>query len=261
MKELKIRSMIVAPKGHVLMSFDLNQAESWVVAYLANELNMKYSLQYSDIHTDTAHALTNIPKDEITKPVRYTYKRCNHAFSYRMSASRFVQVVNKDSDKPPYLVLSLEQGKELYKKWHDYYNLKDWWNDIEISLGSKRELITPYGRRRVFFAQWGNELFKEATAFIPQSTVADHLNGAVQPESNIIGGLLEVYKQYGKAINIVNQSHDSIMAEVPIGIQDEISSAVIGLIKRPLVINDEQFTIPVTCEIGERWGELEEIKA
>lgn len=262
--KLKIRSMIVAPKGKLLVSLDLSQAETWVSAFLANEPNMKNSLLNGDIHTDTAAYLDNCKPEEVTATGRYSGKRCNHALTYRMSYLRLVQVVNKESDKPPYVVFSYPQGKRLYDKWHQLYNLKNWWSQIEYELGQNaRTLTTPYGRIRTFFAGWGQELFKEATAYVPQSTVADHLNGAIQPELGIAGGLLEVYRRFVKAnqvIKIINQSHDSFISEIDTELVDEIAPQLIALVKRPLVVNGETFTIPVDCEIGERWGELEKRK-
>jgi DNA polymerase I-like protein with 3'-5' exonuclease and polymerase domains len=266
MKEISIRSMIVAPRDHVLVSWDLKQAESWVVAYLANEPNMKRSLTESDIHLETASEaffpVWNTPKEAITKAQRYTAKRFNHATSYRMGHRRAAQVINQDSDKPPYVVITFKESKELYDAWHSYYHLQSWWSDIESQLQRTRTLITPYGRIRTFFASWGDELFKEATAYVPQSTVADHFNGKVQKELGISGGLIEVYKQFAKpgTIKIINQSHDSLIAEVHKDVYGEILPQVTALIRRPLIVNGEQFTIPVDCEIGERWGELTPFK-
>lgn len=272
MKKIKIRSMFIAPPGHVLISWDLAQAESWVVAYLANESNMKYSLQNGDIHFDTALVLFEKSREEfaalktsdesIYKQMRYTAKRYNHASAYRMGYQRAAQVINQDSDQPPYVVVTLKQSKTFSERWHGYYNLHNWWAQIESQLSSNRTLVTPYRRIRTFFAPWGNELFKEATAFVPQSTVADHLNGFVQPELGLRGGLREVRNRFmvpGR-IRVVNQSHDSILAEVPQADTQEIANEVAGLLHRPLVVNNEQFTIPVDCEVGERWGELEKFK-
>jgi hypothetical protein len=45
-----------------------------------------------------------------------------------------------------------------------------------MQLSKDRSLINPFGRRRIFMDRWGDELFKEAYSFIPQSTVADKLN-------------------------------------------------------------------------------------
>lgn len=262
--QLKIRSMIVAPKGKLLISIDLAQAEAWVVAFLANEPTMKNSLLHGDIHRDTAAYLDNCKPEDVTPTGRYTGKRCNHALNYRMSYLRLVQVVNKESDKPPYVVLSYPQGKRLFERWHQLYNLKNWWSQIEYELGQNaRTLTTPYGRIRTFFAGWGSELFKEATAYVPQSTVADHLNGAVQPELGIEGGLLGVYRTFVRerqVIRIINQSHDSFICELDKQLVDEIAPQLVNLIKRPLIVNGEQFTIPVDCEIGERWGQLDKLK-
>jgi DNA polymerase I-like protein with 3'-5' exonuclease and polymerase domains len=284
MNKYSIRSMIVAPKGKLLVSVDLSQAESWIVAFSAKELNMQWSLQNSDIHTDTAGALffpdnycTHIwtkNKDEtrscnlcgiiIDKSGRYIGKRFNHATGYRMKAPRAAQVINKDSDKPPYVTVTLQESEKYHDRWHKKYHVKSWWKEIENQLNQNRTITTVYGRKRTFFRQWGDELFKEATAFIPQSTVADHFNGAIQSSLGVSGGLLEIYKRLvinrESDIHIINQSHDSCIIECPSNQARDIGLEMQSLIRRPLVIHDVEFTIPVDGEIGERWGELEPLK-
>jgi len=283
--KISLRSMYIAPPGKVLVAADLSQAESWIVAYLANEPSMKYSLNESDIHTDSAAALfypTNSclhkwqkKEDgetrfctkcaiEIVKSARYIGKRYNHASAYRMKYVRAAEVINKDSDKPPFVTVTLSESKMFQERWHARYNLKNWWADIENKLANSRTLTTVYGFRRTFFSQWGDELFKEATAFEPQSTVADHFNGAIHPELGIRGGLIEIYRQLVvpyKDHKIINQSHDSCMMEVPASSGVEIGQRMMALLKRPIVIKGEEFTIPTDGEIGERWGEMEPLKA
>jgi DNA polymerase I-like protein with 3'-5' exonuclease and polymerase domains len=278
--KISIRSMFVAPKGKVLLAFDLSQAESWIVAFLANEPNMKRALMYGDIHTETAgNALffptVGCPHDWrkhgdnfdcaicdriVTKVMRYVGKRYNHASSYRMGAERAAQVINKDSDKPPYFTVTVKESRKFSEAWHNYYNLKPWWSDIEAKLSATRTLITPYGRERTFFAAWGNELFKEATAFLPQSTVADHFNGKLHPEVRQPGGLLEIYRRLVKPYNdrkIINQSHDSAILEIPAGDAEQTMAEIKPLMLRPVIVNDQEFTIPIDMEIGTRWGELD----
>jgi len=272
--------MIVAPPGKVLLMCDLSQAESWVVAYLANEPRMKHALQYGDIHTETAGSAIFFPygcshncdKDlrtcsvcgnVVTTEMRYIGKRWNHASAYRMKPARAAQVVNKDSDQPPYVTITVAQSTEYSKAWHSYYNLKPWWGEIEYQLGVNRTMVTPYGRKRTFFGGWGDELFKEATAFVPQSTVADHFNGAVQPELGISGGLLSIYTNIvlpNPEIKLINQSHDSCMLEVPQSSYVEVAQQMKSYLFRPIIINGETCSIPVDCEVGERWGELEKLK-
>lgn len=277
--------MICAPPGKTLIAFDLSQAESWIVAFLANERNMKHALMYGDIHTETAGSalffatancghvwqikvkgeLWLCPNcgSEVTKLMRYVGKRYNHASAYRMGAERAAQVINKDSDKPPYFTVTVKQSKKFSESWHNYYNLKTWWTDIERQLYDTRTLRTPYGRKRTFFAQWGNELFKEATAYVPQSTVGDHFNGKIHPDLGIPGGLREVHRNLVKGYNdrkIINQSHDSAIIELPIqDANDELFGEIKKYMLRPLVVNNEEFVIPIDIEQGERWSEMEKV--
>lgn len=281
-KKISIRSMFIAPPGKVLVAADLSQAESWIVAYLAGEKNMQRSLNESDIHTDSAGALF-FPENycqhcwkkigdshicgtcslEIVKTARYIGKRYNHASAYRMKPPRAAQVINKDSDKPPFVTVTIAESKVFSERWHARYNLKLWWSEIEEQLNRNRTLVTPYGRSRTFFAAWGDELFREATAYTPQSTVADHFNGKVHKEIRIEGGLRTIRKLLVKSYKdraIVNQSHDSCILEVPQSDGIEVCKEMQNILLRPLVINDVEFTIPVDGEIGERWGEMESVK-
>lgn len=278
--KISIRSMVQAPPGYVLIAFDLSQAESWIVAHLADEPNMKRALTTGDIHTETAgsalfHNATGCPHDwkkdstlcsrcgaEVTKVMRYVGKRYNHASAYRMGAERAAQVINKDSDKPPYFTVTIRESKKFSDAWHAYYNLKVWWNNIERQLSDTHTLTTTYGRKRMFYAGWGPELFKEATAFEPQSTVADHFNGAIHPDLGIKGGLLEIFRTLVKPYRdhkVINQAHDSAILEVPTAAASNLVPELKTLLLRPLIVKGVQFTIPVDVEVGERMGELEKV--
>ncbi len=262
MKKVSIRSQFVASPGCVLIQWDLSKAESWVVAWLADDYNMKQSLLHGDIHTDTAaNALFQVPKEQITKVMRYTGKRWNHASAYRMGYKKAMAVVNGESDKPPYLVVSLQESKTFSLRWHGYYpNVKSiWWREIEEKAAKNRTIVNTYGVVHMFFERWGEELFRQMTAWEPQSTIAVHMNGMVHPELGIKGGVVEVHKQFKDALLIVNQSHDSIIADVPKANVDDVLIPVSNLLRRPLIVNGEEFTIPVDAEMGERWGELESV--
>lgn len=260
--EYPIRSMIVAPSDHLLVNFDLAQAESWIVAFLADEPKMKFALAHGDFHHETAFKAlyTNVNPSLLDaleyKAARYMGKQYNHASAYRMGAYKAAELINSKSDKPPYITVTYGESKKFSTQWHSYYNVKDWWGEIEIQLSKNRTLITPYGRRREFFGHWGEELFKKATADVPQSTIADHLNGAQQPDGPE-GGLIKVHEKLGNVIKIINQSHDSILFEVHKSVVVDICEEVHSYLLRPIIIDGEECLVPVDCEIGERWGELE----
>lgn len=262
-KEYYLRSMIVAPKDHVLISCDLSQAEAWVVAYLSNDPLYKYNLLNSDVHTATGSFIFNTEFSLVTKPQRYIGKKCNHSLSYGMSHYGLVEAINAESDLPPYVVVTNSECKVYYDKWHSLYvNIQAWWKETEDLLRSNRTLTTPYGRSRHFHGRWGKELFKEAYAFVPQSTVADHFRGLIHPDLDIPGGVQLVRKKLAsyKDVKIINQAHDSVMIECPTNIGMEIAQLTASCLKRPIPIKHELCTIPVDCEMGERWGELEKVK-
>lgn len=279
----KIRSQFIASPGFTFIAMDLSQAETWVVSRLANEVTMIDALANSDIHTITAAALflnngcfhtvgwdkfdngDRVCKDcggVITEIMRYLGKKSNHGNSYRMSPDRWTQVINAESDNPPFVTVTLAESRVYNKKWLSLYvGIKQWWLAVENQLAANRTIITPYGRRRVFYGQWGDPLFKEAIAYNPQSTVADHALGAIQPELGISGGILGISKlpDVKNHCRLITTAHDSVLLEVPLGSEREIAPQVYKQFHRPLVVNGDEFTIPVDGEYGERYGELERI--
>lgn len=279
----KIRSLFIPSPGYTFLAMDLSQAETWVVAYLANEPKMKDALLNSDIHTITAAGIflpqtecfhdiwENIDGKRVCKSCqstvseieRYLGKRSNHGNSYRMSADRWTQVINADSDKPPFVTVSLAQAKAYRLKWLRLYpGVVTWWKEIEGAMGRNRTLKTTYGRKRTFGGIWGDSLFKEATAYEPQSTVADHALGMTHPDLGIEGGLLGIAKhpEIKRHCKIVHTAHDSVMLEIPEREVDTFAPICYGLFHRPLVVKGESFNIPVDLEVGGRWGEMQKIK-
>jgi len=281
--KVDFRSIFVAPPGKLLIHTDLSQAESWVVAFLADERNMKYALRNSDIHCQTGGALffrTGCDHEwekptrtcrkcgaDLTKDQRYLSKRRNHASSYGMGPEKAMKVINADADKSPYISITLKESKEHHENWHAYYNVKGWWAEV---LQKDRELTTSYGRTRTFYGEWGDDLERKKIAFEPQSTVADHFSGVIHPLVGKEGGLIEIYRQLIKPYNcgaircehrechkIINMSHDSCILELPSENARDIGLQAEQLLLRPIVIKDEEFTIPTDGKIGERWEEEE----
>lgn len=248
---------------------DLSQAESWIVAYLADDADMKLALNSGIIHETTASRLYNKPIAEVTKVERYAGKQCNHAFAYRMEPKRHMETVNKYSTEPPYITINISQSTQRFNVWHSTYtNVRDkWWPEIDYAILNNRMLTTPYGFQRHFFGglREGYErqkTLKVATAFKPQSTVADHAFGAVQRDFVRPGGIKEVSKRISSVGlgNIINTSHDSVCVECKESDRMECAAIMIDCMKRPLIVNGEEVTIPVDCEIGVNYGEMMKMK-
>lgn len=256
MKSLKLRSYIVAPKDHYLLSCDLSQAESWIVAYLSNDLNMKIALKNGIFHETTTWTIFDLPENTIVSAEqRYVGKKTNHGTAYRITPERFVEEYNLESLDGS--VISLRFGRQCIDKWHGKYRgVKSWWADIDYTLKTNHNtLVTPYGFPCTWYGPESNELKKQATAFVPQSTVAEHFNGEIQVGNEIPGGLLEFDKLLPPEVRIINQSHDSFMAEVPKPIIMDIYYLAKQCFVRPIIIKGEECVIPMDGEYGERWKE------
>jgi hypothetical protein len=284
----KFRDMLVAPKGKTMIAADLSQAETWIVAFLAQDENMKFALTKGDIHAQTAsliyfpliqenHVWTKKGSNyicincgvDISYEMRYLGKKCNHGTSYRMKAAMQARSINKESDQPPYLIVTENLCDTYQKVWHEFYNVKNWWYDIEYALDKSRTLITPYNRTRTFYGELSNpygrsETLNAATAFVPQSTVADHFTGKKQDGINEDGGLKLIYRNIVKRskgeVELVNMSHDSCVMYAPTSIYEEVAHEAKSYLLRPLMVKGEEFTIPVDVEVGERLGSLEKLK-
>jgi hypothetical protein len=80
----------------------------------------------------------------------------------------------------------------------------------------------------------------------------------------IEGGLLAIHKYItGPSkgeIQLLNQSHDSVLIQCPLSISKEIGERIHGYMQRPLIIRGQEFIIPAELEIGTHYGQLEKVK-
>lgn len=259
--KLPLRSYLVAAPGKELLAFDLSAAEAWVVAYLANCEAMKNTLiNKGDLHKLTAKSI--FENEDISKEQRYIGKKLNHSCNYGTGPFKIQESINAEG----IISVTVAECKVFHAKWKAlYWEIPSWWMKVQQQLEVNRTLTTPYGRSNTFLGFWGDDLFKEGYAYVPQSTVADHMLGMKQPDGPA-GGIREIYKRLVKgneqSISIVNTAHDSVVLECDKTIADEIIQQVVSLLYRPITLyeTDEVFTIPVDAERGERYGELEKVQ-
>jgi len=256
-QKLAVRSFITCDPANVLLELDLSAAESHVVARLANDSNMIEQLDHGDLHLYSARNIYQDPSlTKVDELKRYIGKKMNHSCSYRASAIKVAEFINKEGA----MTVSVAQVRVWHARWHTAFNIKYWWQDIEQRLRDNNgTLTTAYGKKRKFWGFYDNDLLKAATAFEPQSVVSYHMDGAVHPELGIVGGLLEIQNQITSKqseIKLINTSHDSVLIECPRVISTEIAIHCKTLLTRPLIVNGHLFTIPVDCErYDRRWKE------
>lgn len=269
-----IRGMFVPDKGYVFLEPDLSGAEARVVALLARDAKMLKMFEYNvDIHRMTYSWIVGNTPDAL---VRAFFETNEFFESQRLAAEinkllkglindedrqlgkKFRHAGNYDMGKRTASINAsiseLRSGKIL-KRFHDtnpgIQNI--FHKEIQEALrDNNRTLVNPFGRERQFYNRWGDELFKEAYAQIPQSTISDQTKFAAQR--------IERRASY---IRIVMESHDSFLALCPISHVDRTLPIIKEEMEQPInfsncTLSRGTIVIPSEIKMGTRsWLEME----
>ena len=241
------RRVFLADEGKSLVEVDLAQADARVVAYLAEDFSMIGIIESEeDLHQLIADSL---PKGFTPRgneylneknPRRLFAKKHVHAFNYGEGPVLFAQLAN----------VTVAEGRYIRQTYFDRFPaIKRWQLSIQTQLGKSRIMVNPLGRKRIFYARWGDALFREAYAYIPASTVADCLNLAL---IRFVGGRPED--------KVLLQNHDAFAFQTT---QERLAGAVeylAGCFDIPLSIKGRILRIPTKVKVGKNWDELEEVK-
>lgn len=266
-----LRSMYVAPPGYIFIEPDLSQAEARVVAVLARDEKLLKMFRFGvDIHLVTtnwmeklvqvddlltrffliedreeckasAKEINRILKGAINEELRQTGKKARHAGHYDMGKREASVQMGIPEWKANQFLLKFHASNDKIKKvFH---------KEIQEALkNNDRKLMNPFGRERQFLNKWGQELFKEAYAQIPQSTVSDQTKRAMRR-----------IEQRAPWIEFLSESHDSFLAQLPEERLEEARPIVKEELESPIDFNlctlsrDIQLVIPSDLTIGYNW--------
>lgn len=270
----------------ILVEFDKAGAEWVVVAYASGDANMIQVCESGESpHVHTGHLITKVPKDLITKehallkemtdaqeierlrreslpqlftnstyflPRIFSCRQCgkksNHGLNYGMQYRRFALENEMDERESRKIV--------EYYSTRAYPNIPRWWEGNIRKLKQDRTLTNCFGRKRRFLGEWGPELFMEAHAFVPQSTVVDIFNI----------GLPAIYSSNDKLFQTLefrDQVHDSILFQYTLEVsRDGYKKAAAAFRKignhylNPrMEYGGREFYIRSDCKLGLYWGE------
>jgi DNA polymerase I-like protein with 3'-5' exonuclease and polymerase domains len=262
-----------------LIELDKAGAEWVIVAHLSNDANMLEVLeQNKSPHIVTGSLISGAPEEfvemesklvgnhtdpvtieELREPfkkliepewfmprifsIRQMGKKSNHGLNYNMKYKRFA------------LENEIEEGvaKKIVTLYREvaYPDITKWHTSIENQLREDRTLINLFGRKRRFLDGWGPELFDQAFAFIPQSSVFDLTRvGMVQTYND---PSLDMYQ-------LLAQVHDSLLYQAPITDTKKVAQDLITIgleyMNPTLEANSREFTVDTTVKIGLDWGSM-----
>ena len=239
------RVMYRADDGMVLYYCDLSQAEARCVAWLAEDRNLKtlFADPLRDVHTENASRIFNIPMAEVSYNQRYIAKRCVHALNYGMGPKRFYSVINTDAPSTGIRV-TMAEVNFLIKRYFDLFPaIREWHRSVQAKLQRTRSLRNPFGRLRTFHGRWGDELFRDAYAYVPQSTVADCLNKAIiQIADNV--------PNHGMLLQV----HDAILGQCLPEELDSLVPKILTYMEAPIPFLSGPLSIPADVKVGQNWA-------
>lgn len=270
-----LRSMFIPDPGYIFVEPDLSQAEARVVAVLARDGKLLKMFKFGvDIHRVTSFWVRglNLPlleeffnvcddnlsidlarrvnaalKERTTEDERQIGKKFRHAGHYDMGKREAAEQIG----------ISEGTAGIILQKFHATNpNIKGVFHReiIEFLNANNRMLTNPFGRVRQFLNKWGDDLFKEAYAQIPQSTVSDQVKYA----------MIRIERR-APWLEILEESHDSFLSQCPI----ELAEKTYPIIKEELEVPIDfskcslgtgELIIPCEIKIGKQnWQEMERV--
>jgi uracil-DNA glycosylase family 4 len=242
----------LADEGYVIYSIDISQGENRIVAYVGRIIPMIEAFENNiDVHSLTASLIFNKPINEIsdeeessdlgdgTHSERFWGKKANHGLNYGLGYRTFALYYEMPENEAKFIV---EKYHAAYPGVRQGFHLL-----IQEMLKKNRMVENLFGRKRLFLNEWGDSLFKEAYAQIPQSTIADLIDER---------GLNYIYYNPDRfrPVRLMAQIHDSIVFGLPRSLPWEDHARIVLDIKasleQPLRFHEREFVLPADVSIG-----------
>jgi DNA polymerase-1 len=246
-----IRSMFVPDPGQLWWEGDLDRADLQVVAWEANDVQLKMALRANvDIHLLNAFVLNGKeppPLPEITEghPAYAAHRR--EFRSAREFAKTFCHGTNYGgsartmSAHTGRSVAEVERAQRLW--FYAHPGIKQWHDRVKAQATTKRYVENRFGYRWYIFDRV-DSVIPEAIAWIPQSTV-----------SIVINKIWKAIYDNLKEVQVLLQVHDSLCGQFPAHRASELLPRIIELAKIPVPYEDP-LIIPFTVKTSATsWGD------
>lgn len=237
-----LKGIFKADDGKLLVEVDLAQAESRFVAWDSPEPTlMKLINDRRDIHKFVAAEIYKKPEGIITKAERQLGKKSGHGANYGVGPKTFAESCLVEMD----MVMNTKEASDIIEAYFRVFpGIRNRQKNIRNEVKLKRTLTTPMGRKRTFYGQLNDGMFREAYAYAPQSTIPDIINCLM-------------LKLYGK-VDMLLQIHDALLFQVEEEKLGEILDIVFDLESwHPKIkLAGGQLIIPVDVQYGKYWTNM-----
>jgi len=224
-----VRKWFIPDPGYTMFDADLQQADAQIVAWEANDDELKEIFRdpSRDLHNENAEVLFG----KLTPHSRQMAKTGVHAADYGASARTLARALG----------ITMAMAEAFLRRWFGAHpKIKDWHKRIELELQTTRTVSNKFGFKIRYFGRV-DTLLPEALAWIPQSTVAHIINVGLN--------LLDAHPDVIPLIQV----HDSIVGQFKHTFyprRSEIRDALLVTVPYddPLIIG-----VDITCS-SKSWG-------
>jgi DNA polymerase I-like protein with 3'-5' exonuclease and polymerase domains len=249
-----VRKLFIPDPGFTIFDVDLSGADAQVVAWEADDSDLKKAFRSGvkiheknarDIYGQANYDGAAGDRSHRGSPKGRMYDACKrrvHATNYGASAYRLSQT--------PDIGGTISENETFQSNWFRLHpGIKRWHDKVEKTLAETRTIYNRFGYRIIYFDRLDN-VFTEALAWIPQSTVAEVcFRGALQ--------LVERCP----FVQMLLQVHDSLVFQISTPL---VSTENLLRVKEALLVTvpyDDPLVIPWGFSKSERsWGDCEEFK-
>jgi uracil-DNA glycosylase family 4 len=267
-----VRGMYIPDEGEIFVQLDSSQAEARVVFNLATDEQALKDIDEHDYHALTASWFFGGVEDDYSKkvlgyesPIRFAGKTLRHAGHLGAGKRRAATELNTQARKYKIPITVTEAiADRALKIFHAKQPKiqRIFHAQVIESLKSTRRLIAPLpwgidaerGGVRIFYERWGDDLFREAMAYIPQRAVTDNTKAAG----------IRIKQQLPEA-KIILEAHDALLFAVRMEYLEDFIPIAKKEMERPInftacSLPRRFLKIPCDVEIGENYRDLKKFK-
>ena len=246
----RVRRAFIAPKGHLLVSFDYSQIELRVAAHIAEDARMIEAFKNGDdIHRSTAARIYNVSPSEVTPDLRRAAKTLNFGVLYGMGPVAFAESTGMSR---------AEAKKFIDNYFRTFIGIRQYVEETKRIVEERGFVETIFGRRRYIpeiyspSFQLKREAERMAVNMPIQGTAADLYKLAmIQTDAWIRE------ERIGAKARLLLQIHDELLFEADENIVKKIVPKIKGIME-----SVAELAVPLVVDVkaGKNWGEQEEVK-
>jgi len=268
-----VRGMYIPEPGFIFVQLDSSQAEARVVFNLATDEQALKDIDEHDYHALTASWFFGGTESDYSKkvlgyesPIRFAGKTLRHAGHLMAGKRRAATELNTQARK---FKIAIKIDEFIAERALKIFHAKQpkiqqvFHKGVIDVIKETRQLTAPLpygidaerGGVRIFYERWGDDLFREAMAYLPQRAVTDNTKAAG----------IRIKKQCPDA-RIILEAHDALLFAVRIEYLDEFVPLARKEMERPINFTNcslprRFLKIPCDVEVGENYKDLKKFKS